>query len=55
MSGTDPEIPEPALVGAERREERRRLRAVRRERRQESMSRKMSGKKDQKGKGDKKR
>lgn len=55
MSGTDPETPETELSGAERRAERRRLRAVRRTRRRQSMSRANSRKKDKKGMGDKKR
>ena len=55
MSDIDPEVPEPELTRDERRAERRRLRAVRSERRRQSMSRAKGRKKDKKGKGDKKR
>ncbi len=55
MNGTDPEIPEAELSGAERRAERRRLRTVRRQRRSQAKSQKVGGKKDDKGRGDKKR
>jgi hypothetical protein len=55
MSAVGPETPEPELSWAERRAERRRLRAVRRERRRQSLSRAKGRKKDKLGKGDKKR
>ena len=47
--------PEPPLSGEERRAERKRLRAVRRERRGQAYGRSKDRKKDKKGKGDKKR
>jgi len=50
-----PETPEPELTAVERRAERRRLKAVRRERRRQSLARAKGNKKDKKGKGDKKR
>ena len=47
--------PEPPLTGEQRRAERKRLRAVRRQRRRETYRRGKDRKKDKKGKGDKKR
>ncbi len=49
-----PEQPEPELTRDERRELRKRLRVVRRERRKLAMQRKKSNKMQSKGKGDKK-
>ncbi len=50
----NPEQPEPELTREERRELRKRLRVVRRERRQLATQRKKSNKMQSKGKGDKK-
>ena len=51
---TDPTQPEPELTWTERRAERKRLRAVRRERRREAMRRANQRKKSAKGKDRKK-
>lgn len=55
MNAEGPETPEPELTAGERRAERHRLKAVRRERRRQSLSRAKGKKKDKMGKGDKKR